>query len=148
MTIIQKIINFFKKIKNPAITANTHERTDIRDIRKLKRLTVVDQVNAESQRDLKEISNAERKRLEQERLQQIHSLYETQFREYLQEAQKFRTDFGKNIQCDVCGKWDSDLIFHKNQTYCEHCIPPSYDSPKERKITAGRHGASKNFIKK
>jgi hypothetical protein len=145
MSIIQKIKNFFQKIVAPS---KKNERTDVRNIQQLKRLTIEEQAKIERQREINEISILERKRLEQERLQQIHSLYESQFHDYLQEAQKFRHEFGKNIQCDVCGRWDRNLIFYNNQTYCENCIPPSYDRTNERKIIAGRHGAATDFIKK
>lgn len=91
----------------------------------------------------------ERNRLEKERLVLIHSLYEENFHEYLHQAELFRKDFGKNIQCDVCGNWkDTDLIFLRKQTYCEKCLPPSYNHTNERKVRAGSHGASNNFIKK
>lgn len=68
----------------------------------------------------------ERKLLEKEmeRLQYIHGLYAEDFPGYLQEAERFRREYGKNIQCDVCGRWDQALSVHRNQTYCTRCLPP------------------------
>jgi small-conductance mechanosensitive channel len=105
-------------------------------------------IKADEQRKLDEITAKERKILEKERLKRIHGLYHQQFSEYLREAEKFRSEFGKNVKCDICGKWDSDLHVHRNQTYCEKHIPLELHRENERKITAGRHGASKDFIKK
>jgi len=92
---------------------------------------------------------AERKRIEKERLIQIHDLYIDHYHDFLIEAEVFRKEFGKNIHCDVCGRWEeTELIVHRKQTYCERCIPPSYNRTNERKVIAGRHGSSKNFIEK
>jgi hypothetical protein len=105
-------------------------------------------IKAEEQRKLDEIAANERKILEKERLRQIHGLYDDQYREYLKEAEKFRQEFGKNVQCDVCGKWDGDLYVHRKQTYCEKCKPAGLQREHERKVIAGKHGASRDFIKK
>jgi hypothetical protein len=95
-----------------------------------------------------ELKAKERKIVENERLKLIHKLYSEDFKQYLIEAQKFRDDFGKNVKCDVCGKWEIDLSFHQGQTYCERCIPSELQWENERKVRAGRHGASQDFIKK
>ncbi len=102
----------------------------------------------EEQRKIEEIKAKERKILEKERLNHIHGLYQNEFREYLIEAEHFRHEFGKNIKCDVCGKWESDLSNHRGQTYCEKCIPAEVHRENERKVIAGKHGASQDFIKK
>jgi hypothetical protein len=91
----------------------------------------------------------ERRRIENERLIKIFSLQNENYLEYLHEAEVFRKEFGKNIQCDVCERWDgNELIHYKNQTYCEKHLPPSYDRTPMRKVIAGRHGASKDYIEK
>jgi hypothetical protein len=61
---------------------------------------------------------------ERERLRHIHGLYDENFQEYLKEADKFRKEFGKNVQCDICGRWDEELFVYRNQTYCARCLPP------------------------
>lgn len=140
-----------QKSKNPE---NTTERIRLEKFR-VEEQRELDEIYAEEQRiktdekrELDEITAKGRKILETERLEQIHGLYHQQFCEYLTEAEKFRVEFGKNVQCDICGKWDSELHVHRNQTYCEKHIPPELHRENERKITAGRHGASKDFIKK
>jgi hypothetical protein len=114
-----------------------------------------DEIQAEEQRKrdeekqrLDKIHAEERKILERERLKQIHALYNEQFVEYLKEAELFRNKFGKNIRCDVGGEWECDLYFFKGQTYCEKHLPPEHHREIERKVKAGRHGSSKDFIKK
>ncbi|NMB80038.1 MAG: hypothetical protein GYA23_13200 [Methanomicrobiales archaeon] len=72
----------------------------------------------------------ERRRVEEAgRLEHIHGLESEHFREYLAEAEKFRREYGKNIKCDVCGRWDGRLSVHRNQTYCDRCLPPSARKP-------------------
>ena len=73
------------------------------------------------------------------------------FNEYLVEANKFNKIYGKNVRCDICG-WncgiDCDLSNYGGQTYCDQHIPASYQITHERKVTAGRHGTARNYIKK
>jgi hypothetical protein len=72
------------------------------------------------------------------------------FVKYLQEVHRFNQEFGMNVKCDVCGKWgdEIELYSHRNQTYCQNHIPPVIQREIERKVMAGRHGASRDFIKK
>jgi hypothetical protein len=100
------------------------------------------------ERKLYELNAEERRAEERKHLIRIHKLYREDFLEYLKQKQKFTDYFGKNIECDVCGNWDDDLFHHRGQTYCEKHIPCSIQKENERKIIAGRHGASRDFIKK
>ena len=59
---------------------------------------------------------------EQDRLEHIHALRADRSPEYPLEAQKFQREFGKNVQCDVCGRWDGGLSVHRNRTYCARCL--------------------------
>lgn len=98
---------------------------------------------------LEEIKALERKILEKERLKQIHDLNRNEtYIQYLNEAEKFRKEFGKNIRCDICSKWEIDLHNYHGQTYCEEHIPPEMHREIERKVKAGKHGSSTDFIKK
>ena len=105
-------------------------------------------IKAEEQRKLDEIAAKERKILEKERLKYIHSLYDDQHLEYLKEAEKFWHEFGKNVQCDICGKWDCDLSFDGGSTYCPEHKRQEYPRKDERVVKAGKHGASIDSIKK
>jgi hypothetical protein len=96
--------------------------------------------------------DAERKIIEIERIKYIHSIAHDndKFVEYLQEAHKFKKEFGKDVKCCIGGEWgdEVELFSHRNQTYCQKHMPPELRREYERKITAGRHGASKDFIKR
>lgn len=95
-----------------------------------------------------ELAGDERKRLEKERLAQIHALYRDNYFRYLHEAEKFRKDNGgKNIQCDICGGWDTDLIQLSDHTYCGKCQPPVSARAPERDIRAGVYRSSVDFRK-
>lgn len=85
---------------------------------------------------------------ERERLQYIHGLSAGMHREYLQEAERFRKEFGKNVQCDVCGRWDEELFVHRSQTYCTQCLPGGSRPAPDRGVVAGKHGGSIDYIKK
>lgn len=142
MNIIEKIKHFFKKhIGSKPETSKEHTPSNFRETtnneKKIVPKSYVD-TEAEEKRNAEE--KAERKR--------IHTLYNENFREYLIEVQKFRDVFGKNVKCDVCDNWESDLFNYRGQTYCENHIPVSSQMEHERKITAGRHGAARDFIKK
>lgn len=86
---------------------------------------------------------------ERGRLKQIHDLNRNEtYVEYLQEAEKFRKEFSKNIRCDICGDWENELFTHRGQTYCEKHLPVEINQENVHKVRAGRHGAVQNFIKK
>lgn len=131
------------RIENLQIEAEKAERERLKGI-----WTKEQRIEVEEKKKRDEIAEKERKILERERLKYIHDLYQRHFSEYLTEAAKFRQEFGKNIQCDVCGKWEVELYNHRNQTYCEKCIPADLQREYERKITAGKHGAEIDYIKK
>jgi hypothetical protein len=82
------------------------------------------------------------------RQQDIHGLYSDRFHDYLLEAETFRKEFGKNVQCDICGRWDRELFVHRNQTYCQQCLPPGSRQGPDRTVVAGKHGASIDHLKK
>ena len=101
------------------------------------------------QEQLKKNREKERRALEIERLNHIYSLYQNgPYVEYLREAERFRKEFGKNIKCDTCGEWEMELFNHRGQTYCERHIPTPRHTGNERKVTAGRHGSSRSYIKR
>jgi len=112
-----------------------------------------DQKKAKEQRSLyeeqkkKELAQELRAR-ELERLKYIHGFYSTQYLEYLHEAEIFRKEFGKNVKCDVCGRWDGELFVHRSQTYCSQCLPGGSHPEHDRAVVAGKHGASIDHIKK
>jgi hypothetical protein len=112
-----------------------------------------DQKKAKEQRSLyeeqkkKELAQELRAR-ELERLKYIHGFYSTQYLEYLHEAEIFRKEFGKNVKCDVCGRWDGELFVHRSQTYCSQCLPGGSHPGHDRAVVAGKHGASIDHIKK
>lgn len=97
----------------------------------------------------KENKEKERRAVEVERLRQIHALNQGQtYIEYLREAERFRKDYSKNIKCDICGEWEVELFNHRGQTYCEKHIPIARHTENEHKVTAGRHGSSRSYIKR
>jgi hypothetical protein len=85
---------------------------------------------------------------EMERQQYIHGLYADKYREYLQEAEKFQMEFGKNVKCDICGRWNGELFVYRNQTYCSQCLPEGSHPWLDRAVGAGKPGASIDHIKK
>ncbi|WAC05898.1 MAG: hypothetical protein OS112_04515 [Methanoregula sp.] len=100
-------------------------------------------------RDFLPQRDQERKIIEKEWLNQIYELNRNEtYREYLIQAEKFRKEFGKDIKCGICGEWKVDLFDHRGQTYCKKHIPIELDIVKEYKVIAGKHGASRDFIKK
>jgi hypothetical protein len=102
---------------------------------------------------LEEIKALERKILEKEHRARIYQLWKDNgsFRDYLIEKQKFIEIYGKNVNCDICS-WncglDIELHNYNGQTYCTQHIPPEMHREIERKVKAGRHGSSNDFIKK
>jgi hypothetical protein len=102
--------------------------------------------NAEEQRLLyeeqkkRELAQKLRER-EMEQQQYINGLSAGKYREYLQEAEKFQKEFGKNVKCDVCGRWDEELFVHHNQTYCPRCLPGGSHPGHDSTVVAGKHGA-------
>jgi hypothetical protein len=77
----------------------------------------------------------------------IAGLWKDQWREYLIEEHSFRQKYMKSCKCDVCGKYEEELFFYHNQTYCVSDLPVER-SYVERKVKAGRHGSSKDYLKK
>jgi hypothetical protein len=77
----------------------------------------------------------------------ISALYKEQWREYLIEENNFRKRFHKSCKCDVCGVFNEELLLYKNQTYCVRHLPVER-SVVVRKITAGRHGSSRDYLKR
>jgi len=120
------------------------EQERIKEIQEQERIKEI-----QEQERIKEIQEQERKAIEIERLKQVHELNKNEtYLEYLHEAERFRKDYGKNIRCDICGEWEIDLFQHRGQTYCKMHIPISLDTENEYKVTTGRHGSSRSFIKK
>jgi hypothetical protein len=78
---------------------------------------------SEEQNKRDEIADHEQKNLELERLNHLHQLWDTQFSEYLIEAEKFRSEYGKNVRCDICGKWEAGLTLCGDKTFCANCMP-------------------------
>jgi len=105
---------------------------------------------AELKREIDKINAIKRKDQEIERLKQIHALNQNDT-EFLIEAQKFRKEFGKNIWCDICYRCKEvnyELFAIGGQTYCMEHKPPDLTREIPRKVKAGRHGASIDFIDK
>ena len=136
-----------KRIRGEEIERQRLEQLKIKKQR-AEELDRLEKIEAEEQRKLDEIAAKERKILEKERLKYIHSLYDDQHLEYLKEAEKFWHEFGKNVQCDICGKWDCDLSFDGGSTYCPEHKRQEYPRKDERVVKAGKHGASIDSIKK
>ncbi len=80
-------------------------------------------IQTEAQNEHNEIAAREQKKREMEQLNHLHLLWDTQFSEYLTEAEKFRVEYGKNVRCDVCGKWQGGLTLYGDKTFCEKCMP-------------------------
>lgn len=121
---------------------------EIRAQERINQQQIIEQQIAEQER-LKEVKENGRRAIEIERLIQIHALNQNEtYFEYLREAERFRKEFGKNIQCDICGEWEVDLYNHRGQTYCEKHIPLGRRTETEYKVTAGRHGSSRSYIKR
>lgn len=109
---------------------------------------LIEQQRVEEERQ-KAIRERERKTIELERLKQIHALNKNEtYLAYLQEAELFRKEYGKNIQCDICGTWEAELFRHRGQTYCGKHIPSDRQTTNEHRVTAGRHGSSRSYIKR
>ena len=114
------------------------------------RIKKIEEELAEQERILRENRVKERLSLQIQALQYIHSLNKNEtYVQYLKEAELYRQVAGTNIRCDICGRWDILLTNFKGQTYCQKHLPSGYRGRviKERKVTAGRHGASIDFIK-
>lgn len=121
---------------------------EIRAQERLRQQRLIEQQLAEQER-LKEQKEKERRGIEIERLMQIHALNQSEtYLAYLREAERFRKDYGKNIKCDICGEWESGLVNHRGQTYCQRHIPVTRHTENVHKVTAGRHGSSKSYIKR
>lgn len=109
--------------------------------------------NRENENSTKKVEDKSLRIEERKYREQIFDLWNegNSFNEYLLESTKFREIYGKNVKCDICG-WecgmDADLINYNGQTYCRNHLPYIPSDEYERKIMAGKHGASNNFIKK
>lgn len=132
------------------IARKTMERESEEKRKEQERIRRIEEETAEQERIIREKRAKERLSLQIETLQYIHSLNKDEtYIQYLREAKLYRQAAGTNIRCDICGRWDILLTNFKGQTYCQNHLPSGHRAivVKERKVTAGKHGASIDFIK-
>lgn len=141
---------YAEKCEREWIARKELERELEEERKEQERIKKIQEEIAEQERIIRENGVKERLSLQIETLKYIHSLNKNEtYLQYLKEANIYRQAVGTNIQCDICGRWDILLTDFKGQTYCQKHLPSGYRGRvvKERKVTAGRHGASIDFIK-
>jgi hypothetical protein len=145
-------IKYGNRIESQKKSFEEREIEELRIDKERAERTRIEQEQAEQIR-LEEIKDLEQKIVEKEHRARIYQLWKDNesFRDYLIEKKKFNEIYGKNVNCDICS-WncglDIELHNYNGQTYCTQHIPPEMHREIERKVKAGKHGASQDFIKK